>query len=1320
MAAVVTSRWKPLRAGIFNIWEYDDQVFDFGDGRLVIRGRNGSGKSNALSLLFPFLLDGVMSAARMDPMGGARSMKSLLLGRDEDDTSGSNYRYESGTGYVWMEFTSTSRSAGPDSEDRFMTIGIGAAATQQREASPWFFVTTRRVGHDFELHHADVPKGQRQLTESVGPDSVFDTADDFRNAVDRALFGLGGGRYKTLVDLLLTLRRPHLAAKLDTEHLSGTLSAGLAELDPTLIDDVAHSFDDLDAMHVQLEGLTTASHAVERFLPIYRDHLLGIARQRAEHLTGAHAEYAHLDRELATARTERTGTESELVRHTAAVEAARAARRRFDTLIDTIKDSPAYQSAVALAEVDQQARLAAQRAAEAQQLADQLDSHTAELDSAAMFARSAVSGVESELHTLITDWIAHARSVGVESAQLAARFDDDLATRLITERDADVTEIEQAAQSSEVAGRNAEAAERRRDRAEAELAEAAEQLDAALTAFAVEAEALDHLRAMWAFGADQVIERVAVVTGSTFQSVGTAWADGDPDFQTSIRLSSFFEHVALGLATAQVAAKALQTESHRVVNALEHERQHVSEEPNPGPPPNRTRPGAVDPERPGAPLYVCVDFVDTVNDHDRAGLEAALDAAGLLDARVVTAGVEADNELDAVLIPVGGRVSSPTLADLLVPVPTAGLDAERINEVLRAIPLADGLVMLGRDGRWRLGPLAGRFAQSSAQFIGHAARERRRLARLDEIDRQLAEAQAAADRADADVASLAEIADQLAEARTTEPSDSELRAAQRGMDVADSAAHDRRQRFEHATAEADELAEQAQLLSVRVHRRAAAVELPLSLSELGAVRNVLSECRQQQHTIRLQQRHLTKADAAAGSAERAHASAAATSGQQRRAALTAIADAETAAQRYQLLQALQGADAQSAIEDLAEAGEGRTASELAEQNSLEQQAGAKSLIATLDERRKQLETRLVASTSNVGLAIDAFAVIRSSEVVSVIAVDGIDDGATARDAARRLLAGTSAVDPDATNRMEHAYRTILLDGLRSGHDPSMPKLEGFDVVRVGTVDGEVPIGILASQLRSDRERLDQLLSDREREIFENYLLTGIGDALRKLLLDADHFEQTINTEMAKVPTESKLTVELKWELDTDDRLVRQAVDTLRFDPNMVSPERRDQLRAFFTGRIADLRAADPGRGFVEILTEALDYRTWHRFTMFVRFADGGRRRVTRALYRQLSGGEAATVLHLPLFAAAAAHYASGTVAGPRIIALDEAFAGIDDQMRGRLMGLLVQLDLDVILTSHEFWGFYDQVPNLVLYDLTRKPPTPGVFAQRLAWSSDVR
>jgi hypothetical protein len=50
----MADRWKPTRAGIRNIWEYDDQVFDFADGRLILRGPNGSGKSNALALLFPF------------------------------------------------------------------------------------------------------------------------------------------------------------------------------------------------------------------------------------------------------------------------------------------------------------------------------------------------------------------------------------------------------------------------------------------------------------------------------------------------------------------------------------------------------------------------------------------------------------------------------------------------------------------------------------------------------------------------------------------------------------------------------------------------------------------------------------------------------------------------------------------------------------------------------------------------------------------------------------------------------------------------------------------------------------------------------------------------------------------------------------------------------------------------------------------------------------------------------------------------------------------------------------------------------------------
>lgn len=43
-------RWQPLRAGILNLYLYlyDEQVFTFHNGRLLLRGNNGTGKSMAL------------------------------------------------------------------------------------------------------------------------------------------------------------------------------------------------------------------------------------------------------------------------------------------------------------------------------------------------------------------------------------------------------------------------------------------------------------------------------------------------------------------------------------------------------------------------------------------------------------------------------------------------------------------------------------------------------------------------------------------------------------------------------------------------------------------------------------------------------------------------------------------------------------------------------------------------------------------------------------------------------------------------------------------------------------------------------------------------------------------------------------------------------------------------------------------------------------------------------------------------------------------------------------------------------------------------
>src|SRR3984885_6725123 len=115
-------RFKPSRAGVINVWDYVDKEWAFADGRLALRGHNGSGKTKALEGLFPFVLDGVAASRRLDPFSGEnRTMKSNLLYRGQ----------ESEYGYVWMEFgrqATAARGAPETPATETITLIIGMRA----------------------------------------------------------------------------------------------------------------------------------------------------------------------------------------------------------------------------------------------------------------------------------------------------------------------------------------------------------------------------------------------------------------------------------------------------------------------------------------------------------------------------------------------------------------------------------------------------------------------------------------------------------------------------------------------------------------------------------------------------------------------------------------------------------------------------------------------------------------------------------------------------------------------------------------------------------------------------------------------------------------------------------------------------------------------------------------------------------------------------------------------------------------------------------------------------------------------------------------
>ena len=65
--------------------------------------------------------------------------------------------------------------------------------------------------------------------------------------------------------------------------------------------------------------------------------------------------------------------------------------------------------------------------------------------------------------------------------------------------------------------------------------------------------------------------------------------------------------------------------------------------------------------------------------------------------------------------------------------------------------------------------------------------------------------------------------------------------------------------------------------------------------------------------------------------------------------------------------------------------------------------------------------------------------------------------------------------------------------------------------------------------------------------------------------------------------------------------------------------------------------------------------------------------------------------------------------------LDDAFPKIDVRTHPLLFGLLVQLDLDFVITSERLWGDDSTVPSLAIYEALRDLNERGIAQYRHQW-----
>jgi hypothetical protein len=260
------------------------------------------------------------------------------------------------------------------------------------------------------------------------------------------------------------------------------------------------------------------------------------------------------------------------------------------------------------------------------------------------------------------------------------------------------------------------------------------------------------------------------------------------------------------------------------------------------------------------------------------------------------------------------------------------------------------------------------------------------------------------------------------------------------------------------------------------------------------------------------------------------------------------------------------------------------------------------------------------------------------------------------------------------------------------------------------------VGAFGERIAQARVDQEQLLTESERRVLEDALLTQLARQIHERTVDARDLITRMNTEMRRRRMSSGLAVGVRWELaDTLGEEQREVVRLMERDAAGLGPDELVRMRAYFASAIKAARATKPDRAYRELLGEVLDYRRWRAFSFFLHPPTGGEERLTRARHGQLSGGEQSVSLHLPLFAAAHAMLNSADPACPRLLGLDEAFAGVDDKGRTELFGLAAEFDFDLLMTGFDLWATYATVPGAAHYDLSHAAAEHTVSALLMVW-----
>lgn len=1318
-----TNKIHMHKIGLVDFWFYHYEEFHFEDGHMLLRGSNGSGKSVTMQSFIPLLLDGNKSSERLDPFGTrSRKLEDYLLKETSDR--------EERIAYLYLEFKR-------ENVELYTTIGIGLRARRNKPLDAWYFVIedNRRINHDIMLMQNDLAIAKQTLKNMIG-DQLIENQGEYQRRVNKAIFGFEESDYKDTINLLLQLRTPKLSNSLKPTKINEILSNSLQTLTTEDLRPMSEAITNMDNIKDQLEALKLSLQSAKNINNTYQQYNTYQLQKKAN----AYLQSANYK---TTLQKDISSLEKEIIQATKAVEEHKQYLENLRVEEDNLKFEKStlaskdierlndeLQQFTTTLQQNKQTIVNKQSFLESKnnRCIDTQQSVTKMLHQKESLAYSLEKKINrlDELQTEI-QFSEHVSLKQEVFSQLDKPYDFTYTTKRIHESltllQKGSTLLQQIAtikqqydnysNEKEKAVDRLQSQQKKIEKLENEYYQALDQLKLSLYNWNQKNRYLVFEESQLKQLTEYMMEYISSKDHSAFNQViydkqRSLLQEMDRKMNQYLLLDKAIKEELQNLDNELLRLENMEEPVPTRSEAILHNRQYLKEQ--------------------GISfksIYQFIDFDQVIAMEKKNQLEEFLDITGLLDTIVVS-----KKYREQVLAHRDGQSDRYIFVEDVDAIDTFIIDNRQdtfdIAMFLKHLGCQQADLTYYQEN-YRFGFIEGTLSgQQESIYLGEQTRKVYQQQCILQVRKSIEEKE---EELKVNHENIEALKGQEKEV------DHEFQAlpSWQGLDTLLQVMMQNDAKLESLQAHLQIIEEQMQVIKqqlVNINTEVQGIALQLNINSTQDA-FIQSQEYYNEYLSYLQEFRVEHSDYL-------HCLELYTSQSEQLIALQEDIDTlHGELQRLKQDNKRLDTDIMNLEKKLQDMGYEQIKQRLQTITTrlLQIPKDIEECIKNIASQEKDMEMNShIIEEKTQALEVEQIQVafykkvFEDEQALSYVEIP--EEFLQALKTASEFGISNMNLHDDlqATfyrNNMNLQEYNLTIHSILDYQDQRVsPRLD----ISAKYQGKRVTFNELVTYLQKDIELQELLLNQQDRDLFEDILVGNISKKIRKLIQNSRIWVDNINQYIDDMNTSSGLKLKLIWKSvkaqNPDEMDSSKLVSLLQKDAAILDKKDLDKISKHFRSKIEAARKQasreDNVQSFHQLMKEIMDYRNWFTFTIMYQKPGDVQKELTNTAFYAFSGGEKAMTMYIPLFSAVAAKFASASKDAPCIIALDEAFAGVDERNIENMFALIDKFDFDYIMNSQILWGDYATVKSLAIYELFRPENARFVTIMNYKWNGKVK